>query len=193
MWQQSDRQTQRHPFRCSLSLRSMFMKKFLLSSVAFLGLATAMAADLPSRTMAPMAPILAAIPVFTWTGFYIGAQVGYAWNDKGQRICSGDGLIFDDDNDGIGNRLPPLASVGVTATGSWAVCTRAITISSARWSSVSRATSKASLATTMTTGSGMSFCSIRLPDCRSPMRLRPTPSTGRARSAVAPVSPSTAP
>jgi outer membrane immunogenic protein len=54
----------------------MFMKKFLLSSVAFLGLATgAMAADLPSRT-APMAPMISAVPVFTWTGFYIGAQVG---------------------------------------------------------------------------------------------------------------------
>jgi outer membrane immunogenic protein len=60
----------------------MFMKKFLLSSVAFLGLATgAMAADLPSRTMAPMAPMISAVPVFTWTGFYIGAQVGYAWGD----------------------------------------------------------------------------------------------------------------
>jgi outer membrane immunogenic protein len=59
----------------------MFMKKFLLSSVAFLGLATgAMAADLPSRT-APMAPMISAVPVFTWTGFYIGAQVGYAWGD----------------------------------------------------------------------------------------------------------------
>jgi outer membrane immunogenic protein len=58
------------------------MKKLLLSSVAFLGLATgAMAADLPSRTMAPMAPMISAVPVFTWTGFYIGAQVGYAWGD----------------------------------------------------------------------------------------------------------------
>jgi outer membrane immunogenic protein len=60
----------------------MFMKKFLLSSVAFVGLATgAMAADLPSRTMAPMAPMISAVPVFTWTGFYIGAQAGYAWGD----------------------------------------------------------------------------------------------------------------
>jgi outer membrane immunogenic protein len=81
------------------------MKKFLLSSVAFLGLATgAMAADLPSRTMAPMAPI-SAIPVFTWTGFYIGAQVGYAWNDSDNELF-GDGLIFDDDNDGIGTVFP---------------------------------------------------------------------------------------
>ena len=66
------------------------MKKFLLSSVAFLGLATAAsAADLPSRTMAPMAPMISAVPVFTWTGFYIGAQVGYAWGDDDDAFPAG--------------------------------------------------------------------------------------------------------
>jgi outer membrane immunogenic protein len=57
------------------------MKKLLLSSVALLGFtAGAMAADLPSRR-AP-APVVAAVPVFTWTGFYVGAQVGYQFNDS---------------------------------------------------------------------------------------------------------------
>jgi outer membrane immunogenic protein len=57
------------------------MKKILLSSVALLGLtAVAQAADLPART-APIAPI-AAVPIFTWTGFYVGAQVGYAFSDS---------------------------------------------------------------------------------------------------------------
>ena len=55
------------------------MKKFLLSTVALATMtAGAMAADLTARRMAP-APY-AAIPVFTWTGFYVGANVGAAWN-----------------------------------------------------------------------------------------------------------------
>ena len=55
------------------------MKKFLLSTVALATMtAGAMAADLPARRMAP-APY-AAVPVFTWTGFYVGANVGAAWN-----------------------------------------------------------------------------------------------------------------
>src|SRR6478609_8294673 len=58
------------------------MKKILLSSVAFLGLATvASAADLPMR-QAPPAPFIAAVPIFTWTGFYVGAQAGYSWGDN---------------------------------------------------------------------------------------------------------------
>jgi outer membrane immunogenic protein len=55
------------------------MKKFLLSTVALATLtAGAMAADLPARRRAP-APYVA-VPVFTWTGFYVGANVGAAWN-----------------------------------------------------------------------------------------------------------------
>jgi outer membrane immunogenic protein len=73
------------------------MKKILLSSVALLGLASgAMAADLPSRR-AP-APIIAAVPVFTWTGFYVGVNAGYGWNAN-DSITVG-GVRFDLDDEG---------------------------------------------------------------------------------------------
>jgi len=73
------------------------MKKILLSSVALLGFSVAAhAADLPRRTMAP-APYVAAVPVFTWTGFYFGVNAGYGWSDNNDddriRLPEGD-LVF---------------------------------------------------------------------------------------------------
>ncbi|HEX2555829.1 MAG TPA: outer membrane beta-barrel protein [Microvirga sp.] len=60
------------------------MKKILLSTVAFAGLtAGAMAADLPARA-APPAPVMA-VPVFTWTGFYVGVNGGVAFQDEDSR------------------------------------------------------------------------------------------------------------
>lgn len=54
------------------------MKKSLMSLVALALLgSSAIAADLP-RNRAPVAPPTAyAMPVFTWTGFYVGATAGY--------------------------------------------------------------------------------------------------------------------
>ncbi|MDP8918862.1 MAG: outer membrane beta-barrel protein [Pseudomonadota bacterium] len=57
------------------------MKKILLASVALFGFAgAASAADLPMRA-APPAPIIAAAPIFTWTGFYVGVNAGYGWSN----------------------------------------------------------------------------------------------------------------
>ena len=53
------------------------IRKVLLSTVAVVAISgTAFAADLPSRR-APPVFIPPPIPVFSWTGFYIGGQVGY--------------------------------------------------------------------------------------------------------------------
>jgi len=58
------------------------MKKYLLASVAALGIVAAgaaSAADLPSRKGPIAAPVY--VPVFTWTGFYVGANAGYGWGN----------------------------------------------------------------------------------------------------------------
>ena len=57
------------------------MKNFLLPASAVLLTVPALAADLPRRAAAPApAPVFAAM---NWTGFYVGAQVGYAWQETG--------------------------------------------------------------------------------------------------------------
>src|SRR4051812_2603936 len=43
----------------------------------------ALAADLPIRS-APPAPAIAAVPIFTWTGFYVGANAGVGWNTNSE-------------------------------------------------------------------------------------------------------------
>ena len=50
----------------------------LFSSLALLAAGSANAADMPVR--GPVQPAMVA-PVFSWTGFYIGANVGYGWGD----------------------------------------------------------------------------------------------------------------
>jgi outer membrane immunogenic protein len=64
------------------------MKKILLAGALALIAAPALAADLPRRTAAVApAPVYAA-PVFTWTGFYVGAQAGYGWGKDKYSIVS---------------------------------------------------------------------------------------------------------
>jgi outer membrane immunogenic protein len=70
------------------------MKKILLASVALFGFAgAASAADLPMRA-APPAPVIAAAPIFTWTGFYVGVNAGYGWSND-----DFDAVDFADDED----------------------------------------------------------------------------------------------
>jgi outer membrane immunogenic protein len=58
------------------------MMKTILAFTAATGLlagSAAFAADLPGRKSVIAPPI---VPAFTWTGFYIGANAGYSWNDS---------------------------------------------------------------------------------------------------------------
>src|SRR5919205_2586805 len=104
------------------------MKKLLLPSVALLGLtAAATAADLPRRTVIAPAPVpYVAVPVFTWTGFYAGVNVGGAFSTHNNDDFCGGGFGFGDCFGGSGlsvqtvNGLAPvvpLTGVNVFGTG----------------------------------------------------------------------------
>jgi outer membrane immunogenic protein len=59
-----------------------------LAAVAATGLtAQALAADLPRR-VEPVAPIQQALPIFTWTGFYVGINGGYIF-ETGKSTITG--------------------------------------------------------------------------------------------------------
>ena len=67
------------------------------------GLSAASAADLPVRAAPP--PIIAAAPIFTWTGFYAGVNAGWGWRDSNQETVVLGGavpgtLFFPDNGDG---------------------------------------------------------------------------------------------
>ena len=55
-------------------------RQILLASVGAIAIAgSAFAADLPYRSPPPV--YLPPPPIFTWTGIYIGGQIGYAWSN----------------------------------------------------------------------------------------------------------------
>jgi outer membrane immunogenic protein len=56
-------------------------RRILMASAGVIALAgSAVAADLPSRAPPPV--YLPPAPIFTWTGIYIGGQIGYAWGNQ---------------------------------------------------------------------------------------------------------------
>jgi outer membrane immunogenic protein len=80
-------------------------RKYLLASVGAIALtgSAAFAADLPSRAPPPV--YLPPPPIFTWTGFYIGGQVGGAWGTGGSSFTAFDAVTgrFVEDSFGGGN------------------------------------------------------------------------------------------
>lgn len=76
------------------------MKKLATSLAMFTALtAAATAADLPRR--APP-PVFTPVPVFTWTGFYIGGNAGYAFTTRESRNRNAAFLINDADIGTVG-------------------------------------------------------------------------------------------
>jgi outer membrane immunogenic protein len=66
------------------------MKKLLLAGIAFAAVAgPAAAADLPVYKQ----PVVVAPPVYTWTGLYVGGNVGYSWGDA-RTDSAGSGTTF---------------------------------------------------------------------------------------------------
>jgi outer membrane immunogenic protein len=66
----------------------MIVRKLMLVSAGVIGLSgTAYAADLPS---APIEAPAVTLPLaFDWTGFYVGAQIGYAWGNSDTDFTGG--------------------------------------------------------------------------------------------------------
>jgi outer membrane immunogenic protein len=63
---------------CRFSLQEQFMKNIMLAvSALILGTAVASAADLPARPYTKAPAVVA--PVYNWTGFYVGGNVGGQW------------------------------------------------------------------------------------------------------------------
>ncbi|MDR3463047.1 MAG: porin family protein [Beijerinckiaceae bacterium] len=66
------------------------IRNVLLSTAALIALSgMALAADLPS-TRVPAAP--PPIPVFSWTGLYVGGQIGYAFGRDSSTIAAAPGI-----------------------------------------------------------------------------------------------------
>lgn len=80
------------------------MKRIVVAGLGIAALAgsidVANAADLARRYEPVQAPVVVPAPIFTWTGFYVGANLGYGWSDirgtlsrVGRVTGSGDGVV----------------------------------------------------------------------------------------------------
>ncbi|WP_375464729.1 outer membrane protein [uncultured Methylobacterium sp.] len=91
------------------------IRKLLLSTLASAGLVgAASAADLPRR--APP-PVFTPVPVFTWTGFYLGVNAGYAFSESDTVRTAGIGALQNNVNNGLRRAAVPLPQDGFTGGG----------------------------------------------------------------------------
>ena len=67
-------------------MTNRWLKSVAIVALTAVGTVAAQAADLPTRKEAP-APVFVP-PPFTWTGFYVGVNVGGAWTSGGNRSAT---------------------------------------------------------------------------------------------------------
>jgi outer membrane immunogenic protein len=93
------------------------MKKFLLCTVAALGMtASASAADLAARPYTKAAPLMA--PIYNWTGFYIGGHIGGAFAGNNS-LTGSDGRFLGGIQGGADYQFSTNWVIGVEAQYSW--------------------------------------------------------------------------
>ncbi|WP_051357073.1 outer membrane protein [Azorhizobium doebereinerae] len=63
-----------------------------VSALALLGCGAASAADLATKY--PVKAVVPVVPVFSWTGFYIGANVGYGWGNNNYDFRTAAGVPY---------------------------------------------------------------------------------------------------
>ena len=73
------------------------MKKLTAIAALIIATSPAWAADLPPAPRAPVPYMPAAMPVFSWTGFYIGGNIGGGWS-RGNVVDSVFGVNFTNGN-----------------------------------------------------------------------------------------------
>src|SRR5258705_13841990 len=64
------------------------IKTLLAGGALCLAPLAALAADLPARM--PVKAMPAVAPAFSWTGFYVGAHVGYGWGTHDTGVLDGE-------------------------------------------------------------------------------------------------------
>jgi outer membrane immunogenic protein len=76
------------------------IRKFAVATVVLITASSAaLAADLPSRRAPPV--YTPPPPLFTWTGFYVGGQVGYGWGHAGTGVPGAPGSFAGSSPEGV--------------------------------------------------------------------------------------------
>jgi outer membrane immunogenic protein len=93
------------------------MKKFLLCTVAIIGMAApALAADLAARPYTKAPPMIA--PIYNWTGFYIGGHIGGAFAGNNS-LTGSDGRFLGGIQGGADYQFSTNWVIGIEAQYSW--------------------------------------------------------------------------